>query len=85
MVLHAELSAADVPSFTLAPIVQDFLATFMKLDDISEPGVPEHVFWQLVTKCRTCRHYMTKRITSFHDCKGAGPSIGDVIDLTNED
>jgi hypothetical protein len=82
--LHAELSAADVPSFTPAPIVQDFLATFMKLDDITEPGVPEHVFRQLVTKCRGCGNYMTKRITQFHDCKGPGIDVV-VIDLTNED
>jgi len=86
MPLHAELSAADVPSFTPAQIVEDFLATFMKLDDISEPGVPEHVFRQLVTKCRGCHNYMTKRITQFHDCKGRRPSNDVVvIDLTNED
>ena len=59
--------------------------TFMKLDDIAEPGVPEHVFRQLVTKCRGCGTYMTKRITQFHDCKGPGIEDVVVIDLSNED
>ena len=82
---HA-VPAGDVPSFTPAPIVENYFATLMQLDDLAAPGVSEDVFQQLFVKCRHCRTYMTTRTTLFHECKGPGPTDNVVvIDLTNED
>jgi hypothetical protein len=85
---RAEPSKGDVRSFTPAPIVENFFATLMQLDDLAAPGVSEEVFRKLIKRCRVCRAYMTSRVTLFHDCKG-GPGSNadnaDVIDLTHED
>ena len=82
LVATTEVSAADVPHFRPAPIVENYFAILMQLDDISEPGVSEDVFRMLFIKCRGCGMYMTRRTSLFHNCKTVNI---EVIDLTNED
>lgn len=77
----------DIFDFAPSDRSESYFGLLMQLDSISEPGVTEEVFRDLFSRCRTCRKYMTRRMTAFHHCEGTGETMGtgvDVIDLTQE-
>ena len=70
------------PSFASHVASFDLL---LQLDSVVKPGITEEEFEQLFARCRVCRHYMTRRMTTFHECKAMGRvNLADVIDLTEE-
>jgi hypothetical protein len=80
---HYDLAAptAGIPAFT-PESKSDSFELLLQLDDISAPGLTEHVFQELFSKCRDCRKYMTRRTSNFHNCQHA--NAVEIIDLTNE-
>jgi hypothetical protein len=57
-----------------------------KLDDVSSPGLPDHLFVSLFMQCRVCHYTMTKHVFRYHTCLGEMPTAsGPVIDLSAGD
>jgi hypothetical protein len=61
-------------------------AKLTKLDDVSSPGLPDHLFVGLFMQCHVCHYTMTKRVFRYHTCLGEMPTAGGpVIDLSAGD
>jgi hypothetical protein len=78
---HVAAKTEDVPEFIPEISEESVFGLLLQLDSISDPGVTEKVFKQLVVRCLVCRRHMTRRTTAFHHCPGAGEGSVDVTDL----
>jgi hypothetical protein len=57
-----------------------------KLDNVSSPGLLDHLFMGLFMQCHMCHYTMTKHVFWYHICLGEMPTAGSpVIDLSAGD
>lgn len=71
----------DIPEFIPEISEESVFGLLLQLDSISDPGVTEKVFKQMVVRCLVCRRHMTRRTTAFHHCTGPCEGCVDVADL----
>jgi hypothetical protein len=73
------INNSDIQAFD--PKKQTVSSLLMKLNEVFSPGLPESIFLNIFTRCRSCNDIMTKRVFRYHTCFGKTPLPADLIDL----